>query len=422
MRRIAGFALSCALASSLACQEYRFRQVTPLPVHVIHQHPTISAVQKPPYVMIVQDTSGSMNEPIQLQAPNGDSCISPNNGYASCALDNSCPSSADDADCQTRMVLTAQDVQGALNQLKPAAGALFVGLASFPYTDPKSLGPSSDQCQAGAVEVSVQDAVEGIPAIDGWYTSLLANSNQPSGGTPTAATLSIAVANDSHMSDPDPSVPKYVILVTDGLPNCDSSHPCGSEPWSDGVAHGCESVKVLATQGTNATPPTGCVCSFGTCPDPSAKNAGATCCPANSPLYCLDDQASINAVAGLKANQNITTYVVGLGYDYNNGTILDAMAAAGGTGTHLQANDPATLQSTLAKLLQSVTVSCKYTLDAPPANPALIEVTLDGQPLTQGDPNGYSFLPPDQITLDGTACTTVTNGQQHDLEITAISQ
>ncbi len=411
-----------SLVSAFGCQGYRFKQVSPLPVQIVHQTVNIATNHKPPYLLIVQDTSGSMNEPIQLQAKSGDSCISPNNGYASCVLDNSCPSPQDSADCQTRMVLTADDIQGALNQVAPKTTGVFsVGLASFPYTDPTSLSPSSNQCQAGAIEVPIEDATEGIPSIDGWYTKLLSTANQPGGGTPTAATLSGSVATDPDMTNPDPTTPKYVILVTDGLPNCDSGNGCQSEAWSDGQDHGCESPSILQQSGVNASPPSGCVCSFGACPDPKAQNAGAACCPSNSPLYCLDDQATVSAIASLKANQNVTTYVVGMGYDYNNGAILDAMAQAGGTGTHFQANDPATLQSTLVKLIQTVTASCKYTLDAPPADPSLIEVTLDGKTLTAGDANGYTFVPPNEVELQGTACATVTDGQQHDLEISAVS-
>ena len=155
------------------------------------------------------------------------------------------------------------------------------------------------------------------------------------------------------------------------------------------------------------------------------------CCPqtavgtAEEPWYCLDDVNTEAEIASLYAKQNITTYVVGMGYDYgSNVSVLNAMAAAGhGNSTAFQANTPAALQSAITGLIQTVSATCSYTLEAEPVNPALITVTLNNVELVEGDPNGYTYTPPTSLSINGSSCTALTNqnGTAENLQITAIA-
>ncbi len=406
-----------ALALATACQSYKFEAINPQPVVVVNQQVNISAKLKPPSIMIVQDTSGSMCESIGLTDNTGVSCIGKDGYCSNCSPGNgSCANG-----CTTKMQLTTNSINQILGQLNPASGQLFIGLTAFPDDLTGNEDPSV-ACATGKVIVPVGDATTTTPQIQQYYTSIAGN---PSGGTPTGATLLGPVADDPSMKNPDPTAPKYVLLITDGLPNCNSNNPCGTMAWSNGSVYGCESPTFLASQGTNASPPAGCTCSFGDC---SGKAGSGTCCSGSSPAFCLDATAAIAAVTSLK-NQGVTTIVVGMGSDYTQGaaSVLDGMMVAGGSGlnggTHYQADNPATLLSVLQNLIQQLTASCVYTLDQPPVDPGLVTVTLNGTQLQANDPNGYTFTPPQTVTINGTSCASITGGgNSESLEITAIAR
>ncbi len=405
-----------ASAAALAgCQDYRFKGVVSASAQVDNQQFPVGATQKAPDIMIVQDTSGSMCEAIGLQGTSGQSCLG-NDGYCSnCSPGNgTCV-----AGCTTKMQLTTNTFNQILTQLQPDAGQLFLGLAAFP-DDTSDNGSLAAACGTGSVVVPVGDATTTIPEIEGYYTQIATN---PFGGTPTAATLLGPVANDPTLDVTDATVPKYVLLVTDGLPNCDATNPCGTMPWSNGTSYGCESPNYLASKGISALPNSACACSFGDCSNPSVT---ASCCTGSDPNECLDGTAAIAAVTALH-QKGIKTIVVGMGADYTNAAVLDGMMAAGGTGLnggkHYQADDPPTLLAELQLLIQTLGTQCTYTLDAPPANPELITVTLKGMPLVQGDLNGgYTLTPPLTIVINGSACATLQSGGSASgkLQITAV--
>jgi hypothetical protein len=422
-----------AVAALAGCQNYRFEKINAQPVAIVNQQVTIGAKLSPPDIMIVQDLSGSMCEPIQLNAPSGGgSCLatSPSSCANYCSgCSPGCNACTDSADCGSKMQLVSSALTSILNSLKPATGELNLGLAAFGGT------AQADECTPGTVKVPIGDAVTTIPQVDSFYATAV-----PAGGTPTAATLQVA-AQDPALENPDPSARKFIILVTDGLPNCSEDSQvtsCLTALWPDGVAHGCESPSLLPQVGGQPQqPPTGCACSFGSCveanasaPDccaPNLNDNASGCAQADDceSWYCLDDQGTEGVIASLYANQNIVTYVVGLGYDYaSNPTILNAMAAAGhGSSTAFQASSPAALQTQLTNLIETVAATCVYTLDQAPVDPGLITVTLNGTQLQPNDPNGYTFSPPQTITINGTSCASITSGgTQEDLQITAIAQ
>ncbi len=302
-----------------------------------------SGPPKPAAVMIVQDLSGSMCQPIQATDPAGASCLG-TTGTLTTGYCSNCFSGAgacsDPVNCASQLQQAASTLTSVLNSLDPASGQLSLGLASFPS--------STSQCGTGSVEVSVGDAVGTIPRIIQFY-----GGAAPSGGGPLAATLAVA-ATDPLMANPDPTARKFILLVTNGWPNCAASSPCATEDWSNGQPLGCASPAVVAAAGITASPPAGCTCSFGNCTDISTL---ASCCPiapaAQSSLYCLDEQNSASELATLYSTLNITTFVVAVGFAYGgNPTVLNELAAAGhGSASPLQANDPAALQALLATLI-----------------------------------------------------------------------
>jgi hypothetical protein len=427
--------VAASLAALAACQGYRFKAVDAQPVQVVNQQVTVPAKQKPPDIMIVQDTSGSMCEPIQLDdgtnGTTGNSCLATaepptgsgvgycsfcQEGYSSSAVTNT----AADCNfggstlpaCATKMQLTANAMINVLQSLKPAVGELNIGLASF---------ANSDSCNGGVIQVAVGDAVTTIPQIVAFYQGV-----SPNGGTPTDATLQLAAA-DPTLTNPDPTAQKFILLVTDGLPNCAATSPCTTEAWSNGTSYGCSSPSEVDTMfSVNVSPPTTCTCSFGPCSPGQNSNF---CCPPGAigtteeAWYCLDDVSTEAELTKLYTTQSIKTDVIGMGYDYSsNPTILTAMAAAG-HGTLFQANSPAALTSSITGLIHSLTAQCNYTLDAAPVNPGLISVTLNSVPLVAGDPNGYTFTPPTSLSINGSACAALQSmgSTPEILQITAIA-
>jgi hypothetical protein len=159
------------------------------------------------------------------------------------------------------------------------------------------------------------------------------------GGTPIAVTLQNAqayldtLAADGH--------PKYVLLATDGAPNCNA-----------------------------ALDPAACRCT------------GTAGCDA-APLNCLDDTRTSAAIDGLVA-AGTRMYVLGIG---TSGwmDILDAMAARGGTGAAFFAEDPAALRAAFDTIAVAV-ATCDFDIPSPSASadPTLVNVYFDGEAVPGG--------------------------------------
>jgi hypothetical protein len=400
MRKLSSLLL--ALGVTLACQGYHFKSVQPKPVVLINKSIDTGVQLAPPVLIIVQDTSGSMCEPISSTDEVVDG--------GSCAADAG----------RSKMAITSNAMIQIFGQLDTASHPFNLGLYSF---------PSDNSCGAGTLQVPTTDAGTAIPAIQLWYATI---ANNVGGGTPTAQTLS-TVANDPTFAQSAATSKKVLLLVTDGLPNCNHANPCASALWSDGKSHGCESPEYLSAYfGVDAGPPTGCSCSRLGCDTTNNQSTANTCCTTKFSEECLDGQASVQAIADLYQNHQVTTYVVGMGFDLKltSGATLDAMARAGQGGNpdagHFSADTPQQLQDALQSIITLVTESCIYNLDSPPADPRLIELVLDGTTLTQDSPNGFIYIPPPssggpaQVELQGTSCTQLQNGQTHSLKIHAV--
>ena len=181
-------------------------------------------------------------------------------------------------------------------------------------------------------------------------------------GTPTAAVMKNAVAYLKTLTDPNP---KYLLLATDGEPNC----PNGA-----------------ATLNTN------------------------------------DDTGAEMAVASA-LSAGFPTFVVGIATTSDSGatTALNAMAVAGGepqangATQYYAVTDSASLVTALDSIL-GIVASCKVSLAGAPSN--LDNVAVSAQDptgarveITQDPSNGWSFdATKANIVLNGTACDELQNG------------
>lgn len=140
------------------------------------------------------------------------------------------------------------------------------------------------------------------------------------GGTPTAASLAAA---KTYLLSLNLTTPAYVLLMTDGLPNCNLT---------------------LNVNTCSFTTPT---CPQNSC-DLGAKD-------------CLDDRATSRAAAELYA-ANIPVFVVGFDSTLttgNNLLVLDAIAAAGGTRRAYTATNQRQLSTALNQIALDTATCCK---------------------------------------------------------------
>jgi hypothetical protein len=216
------------------------------------------------------------------------------------------------------------------------------------------------------------------PAFDDASAVLLALDHAtPAGATPTADALRAAAAYFD--ASPDAEGRRYLVLATDGGPNCNPALPRAT----------CRCTGT-ATQCANPANPYG------------AYN-------------CLDDARTVATLRDLAA-RGIHTFVIGLTGSESYADVLNAMAVAGGVP---RASSPsyysAATATQLAAAFGTVTSSvadCRFTLDEAPPDPDMVDVRLGAQSLGR-DPrhqNGWDWAEGSmdrEIVFYGATCDAV---------------
>jgi len=236
------------------------------------------------------------------------------------------------------------------------------GLMTFPGTSGGGGGGRGGggnlTCGAGTLNVPM-DLNSG-----GAIANALRNM-QPGGATPTAITL--AAARDVVTADTlDPDAkrrPKYVLLVTDGAPNC-----------------------------TDGMPPSG-----------GMQTATGSLEPAQV-------EASITEIKAM-TKAGVKTFV--LGYDTQTDTTLkgalDRMAQAGGTGDkeHRAVESQQTLVNELREITD-VVIGCDFELDGAVSDKRYVLVKLDGKQINVDTDDGWKLSSDRRtVTVVGSACETL---------------
>lgn len=283
----------------------------------------------PPEVMIVLDRSGSM---------------------------------VAEFDGGTRWSKVAEAVKSAVSSLQ---GNMRWGLAVYPTDNDCGTSASVD------VPVATNNASTIAAKID---------SYMPGGNTPTAEAVKKATAALAASTTQNP---KYLLLTSDGEPNCTSlSVTCTCLIGSPNAQGQCC---------------LGPLCNFGNCiPLPSGDGVGAA------------EQAIKDA-----ANQGVHTFVVGVASSGSTTTALNTLAVA---GLEARASDPKFYPvGTQADLVAAVNaiagqiVSCSFALTTPPPSDlGLVEVSLNGVQLARDTTHagGWDFGPGNNsILFYGQACT-----------------
>ena len=343
-----------AVAVIASCTRYDFEPVEPVAVSMVTYSEKVEAVGLKPNVMLLLDTSGSMN----FGTP-------------------------------TRM----DQVRAAMGTFLAQQGAVArFGLTTYPASGADVCAPATG---AALDIVQSNDVPADLSAAAGQISAAI-NALQPAGGTPTGASLR---ALGQLASLRDPARRDFVLLLTDGLPNCNASNPntCGN--------------------------PAACRCT-------SAGGCVATTCSTG----CLDDQGAIAAVQALNQGSPadaIQTIVIGFGADVTNPdgvATLDAMARAGGFQRtcavdadcgagdacaaglcgrqFFQAADGAQLGALLAAIIQRIGKDpCLYPLAEAPSAANLVTVLVDGQPVGTASDTWFYDAATNQVQFQGSLCT-----------------
>ncbi|HWZ87748.1 MAG TPA: hypothetical protein VNW92_02825, partial [Polyangiaceae bacterium] len=222
--------------------------------------------------------------------------------------------------------------------------------------------------------------------------------NAPAGATPTAAALGRALTY--FKTGPGAALPggHYVLLATDGGPNCDAALTCTAASCTTNM------------DGKMCGSPTANCC------DPKLDPQG--------PSSCLDDAATIAAVAQL-AKANVKTFVVGIPGTEAYQSTLDAVATAGGEPNPnappsffsvSAAGGVKALSQVLTNIATGLITSCELVLSADPPNYDQINVVIDGTTILEGSADGWTLdttNKPPTVVLKGATCKAVeTNGAQ----------
>jgi hypothetical protein len=279
--------------------------------------------KQPPDVLLVLDKTGSLLD----------------------AMDSSGKCAAGSTTCQQRW---ATLVAGLNAVLTSSSTNVNWGLETF---------NSDGSCGVDPPEVAITPGAAGATAVQTYIAGIT-----PNGSTPTKLAISTAVTYLQTLTDPNP---KYILLATDGLPNCAGGSSGGG-------------------------------------------GGGATDLPATTTQIGLAYQA------GFKV------YVLGVGPDTGN---LDALANAGGTTNYYPALTPDALTAALASIMGSV-VSCTFGLGTAPPVPTNVAVQFNNDssikaPHDTSHTNGWDYTTPanTSIQLYGSWCDDVTNGKYTSTQI-----
>lgn len=253
----------------------------------------------------------------------------------------------------------------------------------------------SDQCARGRIALEPRDGDRPAGSRGATWHALqqVLAASDPEGGTPLSATLEVVGEAIASRNDDGRHV---VVLTTDGAPNCNEAAGCDASRCVPNI----EGVEGCPVGG----PPNCC--------DPEIGTA----------LNCLDDAAAHRAVQAL-AQRGVSTYVLGAPGSEPYQELLEALASAGGTARTTRpgyyavtTSDTAAFAQALSSIAATILATCSIALERAPADPAMVNVVIDGAAIGPGAQTGWT-LDGATVTLHGSACDRVLSGQALDVRV-----
>lgn len=261
-----------------------------------------------------------------------------------------------------------------------------VGLVLYPFSTERPIGLDDcgvDCCTVpdgeAAVVVNVGPGSESAPAIN---TRLEATS--PGGGTPTAAALARAYEYFDTGAGASLEGSRYVLLATDGGPNCNAALSCDEERCTPNLDGDCD---------------------------------GANCCE-EAGEFCVDDAAVTAEITKLNG-AGIPTFVIGIPGTEDYREYLDDFAVAGGVPRTGSSRDYYAVSADqgvqgLVDVFTDITTelvrSCEIELTEKPPNLMSVNVAVDCRVVSQAnapDGSGWEFdqePEPTKVILNGPVC------------------
>jgi hypothetical protein len=260
--------------------------------------------------------------------------------------------------------------------LDATEGQLSYGLKLFPGA------PQCDVPEGVDVEIGTESSEDILSALEG----------DPNGGTPTAAALERALDYFENGAGMNLLGDKYVLLATDGGPNCVADDaPCEVAECTLNID--------------------------GECPD-GVDN----CCAENLETEaCLDDDGAIAAVTAL-AEAGIKTIVVGIPGTEEYETTLNAMAEAGDLPSDgdtsyyavAEGGGAEGLTDALLSITETLIRTCEFELASQPPFLDRVNVEVDGEIVPRvegGGEEGWDYADesasPPTVVLQGATCDQV---------------
>jgi len=386
----AGFAAGAGVVTLAACQSYEFEEVRPKAIKAVNDHRIIEGKQDPPKVMLLVDKSGSMRWPAGQESS------------LSCTTDGTRDT---DYDVNSPHPCRWKDLEKAFGD--PTTGFLarskdigHFGLAILPAQNLKT------SCDAGEVLIGIPDTKGGA---NDEIRRLLVDVIQPGGGTPIVPTLDV-IEQDTKFMAKEEGRARYILLLTDGLPNCNSANAtrcsaCRTAPVDP----------VLRAEACKGE---------GKCYPGEAAGDDKLQCYSDpfDGAYCYDGDNLATKIASLYA-QGVKTFVIGFGSETKTEGlgILNAAAVAGGEPLsgdikYYQANSEAELSAVLERIRRKLQ-QCDFNLDPPPQNENLLvvmlydtktqeEVTLErGKEWQYGTKDGTNEIDMSRVSVLDERCT-----------------
>jgi hypothetical protein len=269
-------------------------------------------------------------------------------------------------------------LEGALDGASPD---MSFGLVLYPFGTESQIPL---ECFDGCCELPSGPAAIQVPVTAGESgTSRIMQAlaeTSPGGGTPTAAALDAALTYFTTGEGRALKGDRYVLLATDGGPNCDPDNTCDAAHCTPNLDGQCEAGNCCAGEGA----------------------------------YCLDDAAVVEKLEALAA-AGIPTFVVGIPGTEKYAEYLDAFAVAGGVTS--PSAPPAyyavaasggveQLSRTFVDITTHLVRSCEVDLGGAPGDKNLVNVAVDCQVVPFADGTGWDIDPeqPSQLAIAGEAC------------------
>jgi hypothetical protein len=262
------------------------------------------------------------------------------------------------------------------------------GLVLYPY-DPVTPIPfdgcTTNCCQllpnADSVRVGIEPGVVSVPQIAQQLSQV-----EPGGGTPTAAALQAALDYFTQGDGAHLDGNNYVLLATDGGPNCNDQLTCPASACTTNLDGECDS--------------------------------GNCCSDTDAHFMCLDDANVTDKLKELRS-AGISTFVVGIPGTEAYAEYLNGFADAGGvplTGgdtDYYAVSAKAGVQG-LVDVFETITTQlvhdCELPLTTTPPNKDQVNVAVDCSAVPKNDDDtvsGWGFDDPDaptSVILHGPIC------------------